>query len=159
MPDPARLWALSMTALLAITATAMSWMSVGHEEAVEGDAELRLIIEGYRSDEGRTYINLFSREEGFPGGMEVSSVHIDTVINGGQLELRLAGLTPGTWAINLIHDEDLNGVINRNWLGLPTEGFGFSRNPVLRFGPPTFRDSAFDLVPGENEQRIRVHYL
>jgi uncharacterized protein (DUF2141 family) len=42
---------------------------------------------------------------------------------------------------------------------LPLEGFGFSNNPALSFGAPSFRRARFSIGQGASRQIIRVHYL
>lgn len=64
----------------------------------------------------------------------------------------------GTWVFGVYHDEDGNRTVNRNSLGLPREGFGFSNNPRLLFSVPTFRSVRL-AVPRTNMQtRIRLRY-
>ena len=64
----------------------------------------------------------------------------------------------GTWVFGVYHDEDGNRTINRNSLGLPREGFGFSNNPRLFFSVPAFR-SVRVAVPRTNMQTtIRLRY-
>ena len=72
--------------------------------------------------------------------------------------IRLSGLAPGRYALSLIHDENGNGRLD-TVAGIPKEGFGFSRNPAIRFGPPRFSAVQFDLAAGEARQTVRVRYL
>jgi len=66
---------------------------------------------------------------------------------------------PGTYAIALLHDENENDRIDR-LLGLvPREGFGFSRDARVSFGPPHFEDAAFDVGTAEVSQTIRMRYM
>lgn len=58
----------------------------------------------------------------------------------------------GTAAIRLHHDENGNGELDRNLLGIPSEGYGFSNNPKS-MGPPSFKDAAF-LVQGETQTSV-----
>ena len=44
----------------------------------------------------------------------------------------------GVYAFAVYHDEDANRKINRNAIGLPREGFGFSNNPPTFFSIPSF---------------------
>ncbi len=56
---------------------------------------------------------------------------------------RLTNITPGTYAIAAFHDENGNGKLD-TFLGIPREGFGFSRNPPLRPRAPKFSECSFD---------------
>lgn len=71
---------------------------------------------------------------------------------------RFDHVPPGTWAIALIHDENGNGRLD-TMMGIPKEGFGFSRNPAIRFGPPAFADAAFALGTAAVTQSVRVKYM
>ena len=54
-------------------------------------------------------------------------------------------LPPGTYAIGIFHDVNLNNKMDNNFLGIPVEQFGFSNNARALFGPPDFDDAAFVL--------------
>jgi uncharacterized protein (DUF2141 family) len=49
---------------------------------------------------------------------------------------------PGSYAIQAFHDRDGDGKLATGLFGLPSEPFGLSRSPTLRFGPPAFGDAA-----------------
>lgn len=49
---------------------------------------------------------------------------------------------PGTYAVVLYHDENGNKKFDKNFLGIPNEGFGISNNPGFSLGPPAFEDAA-----------------
>ena len=72
------------------------------------------------------------------------------------LVLRAPGA--GSYAIAVVHDENANGRLDTT-LMIPREGFGFSRNPALRMGPPRFRDAAFTLDAAGTAQSLRIRYL
>jgi len=52
---------------------------------------------------------------------------------------------PGTYAAQAYQDEDNNGEVTLNLLGLPVEPLGFSNNAAIRFSAPRFRDAAFQV--------------
>lgn len=54
-------------------------------------------------------------------------------------------LAPGTYAVMISHDENGNGKLDSNFMGMPTEGYGFSNNPkVMR--KPTWEEARFELA-------------
>ena len=61
--------------------------------------------------------------------------------HGGTVVVRVPGVPPGTYAVQVFHDVNDSGEINRNLLGVPTEGVGFSRDAPIRFAPPRFADA------------------
>lgn len=72
--------------------------------------------------------------------------------------LDLKGIPPGAYALSIMHDENGNGRLD-TFAGIPKEGFGFSRNPAIRFGPPNFAAVVFTVSGGHNRQAVRVRYL
>lgn len=72
--------------------------------------------------------------------------------------IRISGLVPGGYAVAIFHDENRNRKLDV-LIGIPREGFGFSRNPVVRFGAPKFRQVRIDLRPGFTRQTVRMQYL
>jgi uncharacterized protein (DUF2141 family) len=44
-------------------------------------------------------------------------------------------------------------------MAMPREGFGFSRNPAIRMGPPHYGDVHFRVPAGESAQTVKVRYL
>lgn len=63
----------------------------------------------------------------------------------------------GTYAIAVVHDENSNNKMDMA-LFLPKEGFGFSRNPTITVGPPSFKTASF-AVTGDVRQTIRMKYM
>ena len=64
---------------------------------------------------------------------------------------------PGTWAVLAYQDENNNGELDRNLIGLPKEPYGFSRDARNKFGPPRFDDAAIEVgdAPTVTEVRLR----
>ena len=62
-------------------------------------------------------------------------------------------LPPGTYAIGIFHDVNLNNKMDNNFLGIPVEQYGFSNNARALFGPPDFEDAAF-VLKGSASQSI-----
>jgi uncharacterized protein (DUF2141 family) len=57
---------------------------------------------------------------------------------------------PGRYAIFVVYDKNGNGKMDKNFLGIPKEPVGLSRNPAPpKFGPPKFKDASFDYVPNK----------
>jgi uncharacterized protein (DUF2141 family) len=81
-----------------------------------------------------------------------------SVAAAGASAIGISGIMPGSYALSVIHDENRNGKLD-TFLGVPREGFGFSHNPVIRFGPPRFAQVRFDARSGMSRQRVRMQYL
>ena len=77
----------------------------------------------------------------------------------GTVMVTVTGVPPGTYAVQAGHDENDNGHIDRDWLGIPREGVGFSRDPPLLLGPPGFGDCAFQVGPDGGQAALKLRYL
>jgi uncharacterized protein (DUF2141 family) len=68
-------------------------------------------------------------------------------------------LKPGNYAVALIHDANGNSNLDTNYLGMPTEGFGFSQNPEVLTKPPKFNDSAVTVSKTNTDIKIKMKYF
>ena len=51
----------------------------------------------------------------------------------GESDAEVPDLPAGNYAVQVMHDENGNDKLDTNFLGIPTEGYGFSNNPnVMR---------------------------
>ena len=50
----------------------------------------------------------------------------------------------GDYAVTIFHDKNSDGKLNTNFVGIPKEPFGFSNNPMILFGPPSFEKCLFN---------------
>ena len=48
-----------------------------------------------------------------------------------------------------IYDENKNGELDKNFFGIPTEGFGFSKKSMGAFGPPSYNDTKIKMDSDE----------
>lgn len=72
--------------------------------------------------------------------------------------LRIDGLAPGTYALGVIHDANSNSKLDTT-LGIPREGFGFSRDAPVSFGPPKFSAAQFVIGREHVTQKVKIRYL
>ena len=77
----------------------------------------------------------------------------------GSVAVTIDDVPPGVYAAEAFQDANDNGNLDRNWLGLPKEGMGFSNDAPMRFGPPRFDDAAFVLGIGHAGIAFRLRYL
>ena len=58
------------------------------------------------------------------------------------LTIKFNNVKYGTYSVNIFHDENSNKDIDKNFIGIPKEGYGFSNNPNF-LGPPSFEKTKF----------------
>jgi uncharacterized protein (DUF2141 family) len=73
--------------------------------------------------------------------------------------VRFAGIAPGTYAVSVFHDENANGKLDTNFMGIPREGVRASNNAKGHLGPPKFNAAAFRFAGGRLDLKITINYL
>ncbi|WP_236515897.1 DUF2141 domain-containing protein [Sandaracinus amylolyticus] len=76
----------------------------------------------------------------------------------GRARCRFGGLAPGVYGVAFFHDEDRDGQVDRDWLGIPTEGFGFSNDAPTPFAPPSWSSAALQVRGPVTRARVAVRY-
>lgn len=138
---------MSVAAMAVSTAAA----PVGQPQA------LGMTLEGLRSTKGQILVCVTRTAAYFPDCTDdPDGRHFTVAAKSGPIPL--GALTPGDYAIAIVHDENGNGKLD-TFAGIPREGVGFSRNPVLRFGAPGFKSASFTIAAEPVEQAIRLKYF
>jgi uncharacterized protein (DUF2141 family) len=75
----------------------------------------------------------------------------------GENVILVPNVPKGTWAVLAYQDENGNGELDRNFIGIPKENYGFSRDAASKFGPPGFDDAAIEVGDEPTVARIRLH--
>ena len=77
----------------------------------------------------------------------------------GETVVTVPDLPPGRYAIQAYLDENDNREVDRNVLGVPKEGVGFSQDAPFGLGPPTFRRAAFAHGDMADTVTLKLRYL
>jgi uncharacterized protein (DUF2141 family) len=104
--------------------------------------EIQLIIKETKSDKGVIQILVFNQNEGFPGNPKKALKALSAPITNSLANVTIGDLPSGNYAISVFHDEDSDGNFQKNSFGIPLDKYGFSNNPTLYFGPPSFSKCA-----------------
>jgi len=112
-----------------------------------------------RNNTGTVDCALFESPAGFPSAFLLSATNVMIIkIRKSQARCDFEDIPPGTYAMVVIHDENMNGKLDTNALGIPKEGYGFSNDAKKWFGPPSFSDASF-LYDGQNlDLTMSLHY-
>jgi uncharacterized protein (DUF2141 family) len=133
-------------------------VSLAQAKASASDV-IRVEIGGLRNDKGQVECALFASAQDFPKNGEKAIAHAKSSISGGHAVCEFSGVVPGRYAVSVFHDENSNGKMDTNFMGIPREGVGASNNARGHFGPPKFDDAAFRYAGGELDLTITVAYL
>jgi uncharacterized protein (DUF2141 family) len=118
---------------------------------------LEVNLTNLRNERGVVHLCLTRSPDYFPDCAKDPAAAKATV-RASVHEVRLPAAAPGTFALAVIHDENGNGRLDKV-LGIPKEGFGFSRNPEIGFGPPSFDEVRFAAGAAPSTQVVRLRYL
>lgn len=114
-------------------------------------------IDGLRDSKGVVRLCLTSRADAFPQCKAGTARAATVKAAKGAVEYRFEGVRPGTYAIAAFHDANGNGKLDK-MMGVPREGFAFSRNPPVRPRAPTFKETQFN-VDAAAAETLRMHYI
>ncbi len=106
--------------------------------------DLTVNISGVANEKGIIGVALHNAAKTFPEGESFLRQVIEA--NTQPLTVYFKNLPAGNYAISLMHDENENGMLDRNFVGMPTEYYGFSNNAKGKMGPPTFKQAAFQIT-------------
>ncbi len=134
-----------LTLLLIPLGTAFAETDSTQEET----SRLQLEVSGIEEAKGELIIALFTCEKTYDSNDNPAYHVILPVETKGSVEYTFRELNPGTFAIKLFHDVNANGKLDTNWVGIPREPYGFSNNPRIRFGPPSFDATSFEVTSAE----------
>ena len=103
---------------------------------------LTLNITGFENDEGSVKIALSNSKDDYTTKGQAFQGAIETISNKNVQHI-FEELPFGTYAIKIFHDENDNGELDTNFLGIPSEDYGFSNNAKGSFGPASWEDAKF----------------
>lgn len=136
---------LILAATAAVSATALT------APAFAQDASITVTVEEIR-DGGTLEVALYNNAESWDGDEPMSFDRAEPV--DGRVTLTFDGLEAGEYAVRIYHDENADRQFNMNFMGVPTEGYGFSNNPFPRFRGARFDEAVFTVAEGETREEV-----
>lgn len=106
-------------------------------------ADLTVAVEGVKSANGQVLVAVYDSAATFlRQPVRVAAAEA----RPGAVMLAIAGLPAGDYAVSVFMDENGNGKLDKNPVGMPVEPYGFSNDATGRFGPPRFEDAQVRLT-------------
>jgi len=139
--------------IIAVVLSVFSIISAAEPDSIY----IKVTGTGFKNDLGRCRLLLFDSEKGFPDKTENAVLAYSGIIIEGETIFEFKTV-PGTYAVTLMHDQNENKRLDKNWIGAPKEGFGFSRNAKVFMGAPDFKEAAFT-VKENTSLEIKLIYL
>ena len=119
-----------------------------------GQATVTVKITGLRSEKGQVKVAVFNSSETWLGDHPVYKSTID--VKSQAVIWKINDVPYGDYGIAVFHDENKNGQMDKNFLGIPQEAYGFSNNMRVTFGPPKWEKSKFVVQGPTIEVSIEV---
>lgn len=135
---------------------ALAALAASPSARAQQGATFTVAVSELRSTQGQLIVCVFATRDRFPTCRQGDGVprHVFRV-TGQTMRVTVPLPRPGRYAVTVIHDEDMNGRLKQNFIGMPTEGVGVTGNPG---GMPRFAGSVVELAAG-SVVGVRVRYL
>jgi len=115
-------------------------------------ATVEVRVSGVSAGKGRVNVALCDKERFLKQCTYSGSVRAETA----EAVVTVRDVPPGTWAVLAYQDENDNGKLDRNVIGIPSENYGFSRGARGKFGPPSFEDAAIEVRDGTANATVKL---
>ena len=121
--------------------------------------QITVNVSALRNDDGTVRCFLYNDGTDFPDSVThviakavaLPDAHAASCVFGGVAQNH-------DYAIVILHDENNDNVFQKNALGMPQEGYGFSNNAKARFSAPSYDDCKFHFATGALALPIAMQY-
>lgn len=99
---------------------------------------------------GKLSIGLYNKNDDTFANMSKYYKSVNLKIDDSKVIYRFKNIPNGTYAVAVVHDENENKELDKNFFGVPKEGYGFSNNIRPSFRGANFEESKFELMSNKN---------
>ncbi|MFZ0630287.1 MAG: DUF2141 domain-containing protein [Acidobacteriaceae bacterium] len=145
--------------IVLLTASAQRDPAGHYVDAVPGKplCTLRIHVTGFRNGKGKAGGIIFASPAGWPEDRSKAVASGGFDIHDRQVTEEFE-MPPGRYGVAVIHDENENQKLDRNFLGIPKEGFGFANNPRVLLSAPSFQAASTQVACPVTQIQIRLIY-
>jgi len=122
----------------------------------ESTGKLIVDISGFPSSDGFAMVALNNSKESYKGGEDAAIAKTKTLVVDQKAQVVFTNLPYGWYGVSLYHDENSNGEMDKNAMGIPREAYGFSNNAKGFFGKPAYKKVKFELNSAEKQIAIKL---
>lgn len=113
-------------------------------------------VEALKTNDGLVFCDLHNSEKTFPNKPARALARVKVRPVDGKASCVFQNVAAGRYAVAVWHDTNSNQKLDTNFVGIPKEPVGSSNNAKGQFGPPKFKDAAFDYRPPSVRQTIKI---
>ncbi len=114
--------------------------------------ELRVTVRGLPVEQGELRIALYDSASGFKAEKRFRGVILPA--RKGDVRADFTDLPPGRYGIAVLQDLNGNGKLDTNFIGMPTEPYGFGNDAMGQMGPPGFDATTVQVGNGITETSL-----
>jgi len=140
--------------LLLLTPILIFALFLNSTQAGETSGTLNIAVEGFPNSEGSAMVAVFGSKKAYDEGS--STVKARVKVDDQKALAIFIDLKYGIYAVAVFHDENANGKLDKNFLGIPKESYGHSNNVRGSFGPPSFDKAKFEFGSPEKQIEIKL---
>lgn len=120
-------------------------------------SNITIEVFGIKKPQGILNCRLFTKASNFPDGEGILTVRMP--IEGTRTYCSFPNVEPGTYAVAVFHDENSNGNLDKNFVGVPSEGYGVSNNKTYALSAPKWDESIFTIAASESKTlQVKLRY-
>ena len=122
--------------------------------------EIVVRISNLRNGSGNVVAELYPADDpaNFLKGRARIERAFQPAVAEGTVDVCLTPPEPGIYAVAVYHDENANVKFDKNWIGLPSEGYGISNNPTVLLRAPIFDEAKFEALEGATVVPVEIRY-
>ena len=121
---------------------------------------ISVTIKDIKTPNGQILMGIYKDDVSFDKEIAYKKVQaFKTKISNGILLVEVK-LEPGKYGISLMDDENFNGKMDYNFIGIPKEGFGFSNYYHSGLSKPKLKSFAFEVIENKNTKvEVKMKYM
>ncbi len=120
---------------------------------------IQVEVNNFRNTNGQLGVLVFEKDDGYPEDFKKALHSMLIPIEKDTMMVQIEGLPYGEYVVTILHDENSNDKMDKNFFGKPKEGNGVSNDPKPgKFGPPKFEKGIIELSSPVRDITINLRY-
>ena len=107
------------------------------------NSNLSVIVSGIKNNTGILTVELYNSKGKF---LKTSYKTVSSTIKSNTATVTFIGIPKAEYTVMAYHDENNNGKLDKNFIGIPKEAVACSNNAKGFMGPPKYDDAKFTIT-------------
>ena len=114
---------------------------------IHAQSRVVAVVSNFENNKGLCRACIFSNESSFNGESGEPLQCVTAGVENQKATVSFSNIPPGIYAVFLFHDTNSNNRMDKNFLGIPKEGYGASKNRLPFAAAPAFEENKFQVAP------------